>query len=324
MKLSGNDINTVFALNGDDENSATYAFSWALSKSPILLRETIHDLVKHDVASEQILIEAQKHGQDKGFTDIEILIRNVCHIIFEAKRYWELPSTVQLEKYAARLETSHVSIPLIVSLSAASREYSKRRLPRTIGKIPLEHRSWMDIYTLVQKAYCNTKSREEKLWLHEFETHLGGYVSVRNQQDSWVFVVVLSAQPITEDRSYTWIDVVDQDNHYFHPIANRWPVVPPNYIAFRYGGQLRTVHHIESYEVVTDLSYVNLNWPKTDSDHFVYKLGRAMKPPVIVRNGSIFASGHNWCIIDTLLSGTYETISDARDESNRRLQAINN
>ena len=137
MKLSGNDINTVFALNGDDENSATYAFSWALSKSPTLLRETIYDLVKHDVASEPILIEAQKHGQDKGFTDIEILIRNVCHIIFEAKRYWELPSTAQLEKYAARLETSHVSIPLIVSLSAASREYSKRRLPRTIGNIPL-------------------------------------------------------------------------------------------------------------------------------------------------------------------------------------------
>ena len=216
VKLSGNDINTVFALNGDDENSATFAFSWALSKSPTLLRETIYDLVKHDVASEQILIEAQKHGQDKGFTDIEVLIRNVCHIIFEAKRYWELPSTAQLEKYAARLETSHVSKPLIVSLSAASREYSKRRLPRTIGNIPLEHRSWADIHALAQQAYCNTKSREEKLWLREFEIHFRGYVSVRNQQDNWVFVVVLSAKPITEDRRYTWIDVVDQDNHYFH------------------------------------------------------------------------------------------------------------
>ena len=112
MKLSDNDINTVFALNGDDENSATYAFSWALSKSPALLRETIYDLVKRDVASEQVLIEAQKHGQDKGFTDIEILIRKVCHIIFEAKRYWELPSTVQLEKYAARWKQP-VSIPLL-------------------------------------------------------------------------------------------------------------------------------------------------------------------------------------------------------------------
>lgn len=45
MKLSGNDINTVFALNGHDENSATYAFSWALSKSPTLRRETIYDLI---------------------------------------------------------------------------------------------------------------------------------------------------------------------------------------------------------------------------------------------------------------------------------------
>ena len=147
MKLSGNDINTVFALNGDDENSATYAFGWALSKSPTLLRKTIYDLVNlDDVEPEQILIEAQKHGQDKGFTDIEILIPNACHIIFEAKRNWELPSVEQLEKYATRFEIADEPTPLIVSLSAASREYSERQLPcRRIGGIPLEHRSWKDI-----------------------------------------------------------------------------------------------------------------------------------------------------------------------------------
>ena len=323
MKLSGNDINTVFALNGVDENSATYAFSWALSKSPTLLRETIDDLVGCDVESEQVIIEVQKHGKDKGFTDIEILIRNVCHIIFEAKRYWELPSTAQLEKYATRLENNNVSKPLIVSISAASREYSRRRLPRTICNIPLEHRSWTDIYAVVQKAYCNTKSREEKLWLHEFEIHLRGYVSMRNPQDNRVFVVSLSQAPIEEGEDYTWIDVVEEDNHYFHPVGNRWPVTPPNYIAFRYGRQLQSVHYIESYEVVTDLSSVNENWPETDSDHFVYNLGPAMRPAGIVENGSIFPSGHNWCIIDTLLSGAYTTISDARDESKRRLNAIN-
>jgi len=196
-------LNNVFALNGDDENSATYAFSWALSKSPALLCETIYDLVEDGVASEQIFIEAQKYGQDKGFTDIEIFIRNVCHIIFEAKRYWELPATAQLEKYANRLETSHVPKLLIVSLSAASQEYARRRLPCTIGNIPLQHRSWADIHNLVLRADSNTKLREEKLWLREFETHLRGYVSVRNQQDNWVYVVALSRDPIKEGGSGT-------------------------------------------------------------------------------------------------------------------------
>lgn len=320
MKLSGNDINTVFALNGDDENSATYAFSWALSKSPTLLRKTIYDLVNLEVASEQILIEAQKHGQDRGFTDIEILIPNACHIIFEAKRNWELPSVEQLEKYATRFETAHEPVPMIVSLSATSREYSERQLPcRRIGGIPLEHRSWKDVRELVEQAYSNTKSLKEKLWLREFKNHLRGYVSMRNPIDNRVLVVSLSQAPINEGEDYTWIDVVEDDNHYFHPVGNRWPVTPPNYIAFRYGGQLQSVHYIESHTVVTDLSSVNENWPQIHSDYFVYDLGPAMNPPVIVTNGAIHPAGHYWCIIDTLLSGDYTTISDARDETNRRL-----
>lgn len=280
-------------------------------------------LFKHDVASEQILIEAQKHGQDKGFTDIEILIRDVCHIIFEAKRYWELPSTAQLEKYAARLETNHVSKPLIVSLSTASREYSKRRLPRTIGNIPLEHRSWADIYALVQQAYSNTRSRKEKLWLREFEIHLRGYVSVRNQQDNRVLVVALSEEPIREGNSYRWIDAVEKDNSYFHPIGSPpWPAEPPNYIAFRYEGQLQSVHYVKSYREVADPSTVNENWKSTDSYQFVYELGPAMRPPVTVRTG-FRGNGHRLCIIDTLLSGVYETIRDAHKETKRRLNENN-
>ena len=242
MKLFGNDINTVFALNGVDENSVTYAFSWALSKSPTLLRYTIYDLVECDVESEQVIIEIQKYGKDKGFTDIEILIRNVCHIIFEAKRYWELPSTEQLEKYAGRLETSNESKSLIVSLSAASQEYAKSRLP-PISNISLVHRSWADLHALVLGAYDKAKSREEKFWLREFKSHLRRYVSMRNPRDNLVYVVSLNKDPITE--GYTWIDVVEKDKRYFHPVGNGWPVEPPNYIAFRYHGRLQSVHYIK-------------------------------------------------------------------------------
>ena len=142
-------------------------------------------------------------------------------------------------------------------------------------------------------------------------------------QDDMVYVVSLSQKPIKENCDYRWADAVEKDKHYFHPIKKTWPSVPPNYIAFRYGGQLQSVHQIKSYKVVTDTSSENKNWPKTDSEHFVYDLGPAMEPPVIVRNGSIWPSGRYWCAIDTLLSGACKTISDARDETKRRLNAIN-
>lgn len=321
LRQSGNDVDTVFALNGVDENSATFALGWVLSKSPALLHATIHNLAQIDIEPGQALIDVQKHGKDKGYTDIEILTPNSCNIIIEAKQHWVLPSEEQLKKYATRLKAGRVIRPLIVSLSAASRDYAKRRLPCSISNISLVHRSWADLDALVYKAYSNTKSREEKHWLREFKIHLRRYVSMRNQQDNWVFVVSLSSRYIKKDSSYTSIDVVDKDNQYFHPVGNRWPVMPPNYIAFRYGGQLQSVHHIESYEVVTDLSSANMNWPKTDSDYFLYNLGPAMKPPVTIRNGSIWNSGRYWCAIDTLLSGAYKTISGARDESYRRLEA---
>jgi hypothetical protein len=323
LRLFGTETNTVFALNGTDENSATIAFGWALSKSPELLRVIVNDLVKLTIDPEQTTIELQKYGEDKGFTDIEIFCPNVCHIIIEAKRNWELPSTAQLEKYVDRLNSGHLSNPLILSLSAASQEYATSHLSATINKIPLVHRSWADLQTLVRRAYSRTNFYEEKLWLRELETHLKGYTSMKNPRDNMTFVVVLSASPIKDGDSYSWIDVVGKDECYFHPVGNRWPVVPPNYVGFRYEGILRSVHHIESYEVVTDVSSVNEHWPKTSTNHFVYKLGQAMKPSTVVKNGSIWPSGRYWCAIDTLLSGSYETIAEARDETNKRLEANN-
>ena len=186
LKLFGNDVNNIYALNGVDENSATYAYGWALSKSPTLLRTTIQDLVQRDIDPEQASIEVQKYEKDKGYTDIEICIPNSCHIIIEAKRYWELPLITQLKKYAERLKTGHMLSPLLVSLSAASREYAKRWLPCTTNKVPLKHRSWADLHALVHQAYRSTKSKEEKLWLREFKIHLRGYVSMRNPQDNCI------------------------------------------------------------------------------------------------------------------------------------------
>ena len=143
---------------------------------------------------------------------------------------------------------------------------------------------------------------------------------MRNSRDKRVYVVALSTKSFKDGGDYRWVDVVEKDKHYFHPIRKGWPKVPPNYIAFRYDGQLQSVHNIESYEVVTDPSTVNENWLESDSEHFLYKLGPAMKPPETVRSGPIWNS-RCWCIIDALLSGTCKTISEAVTETKRREEA---
>ena len=327
LKLSGNEVDTVFALNGVDENSATCAFGYVLSRSPALLRAVIRDLAKIGIDPEQATIEVQKHEKDdKGGTDIEIHIPNSCDIIIESKRGWELPSEDQLEKYAARLKTGKVSNPLMVSLSAASQDYAESQQRPRIRDICLVHRSWKDLHRLVQRAHRSTTSKEEKRWLREFEIHLGGYVSMRNPRDNMVYMVVLSQRRINGD--YTWIDIVYKDNRYFHPIGNKYPKKPPNYIGFRYGGQLRSVHHIDGYEAVNtpNLSSVNKNWRDLDLDtggqyYFVYKLGPAMKPGKPIKNGSIWPNGRFECAIDTLLSGACKTISAAKKETDKRLES---
>ncbi len=150
---------------------------------------------------------------------------------------------------------------------------------------------------------------------------------MRNPQDNMVYVVSLSHKPIKQNSHYTWIDAVEKDECYFHPLKKGWPDVPPNYIAFRYDGQLQSVHYIESYQVVDDLSAINESWPEKDADsdpdHLLYKLGPAMRPPYTVRSGPIW-NRRIRCAIDTLLSGAYENISEAKKETIRRLDGINN
>ena len=141
---------------------------------------------------------------------------------------------------------------------------------------------------------------------------------MKNPRDNMVYVVSLSKASIKEDGDYTWIDVVEKDRCYFHPVGKGWPKEPPNYIAFRYDGELQSVHYIESAKVVIDPSSVNKNWLKSDYNQFLYKLGPAMKPSSTVKSGRIW-NQHHKCIIDTLLSGVCKTIRDAEIETNRRL-----
>jgi len=321
LVVRGRSTESVFGLLGMDENSATFALGWVLERSPVLLARFVADVVGHPLDVWNAFIHLQKHREQGGFTDIEIAATERFHIVVEAKRDWTVPDEEQLGRYAVRMSDSGGERRL-VSLSAAPSSYGDRHLPSEIAGIRVLHRSWTDVRRMAEACRADASSNEEKLWLRQLAEHLEEYIAVDQVNSNLVYVVSLGLNPMVEGQTHTWVDVVEKDGNYFHPIASGWPQQPPNYIGFRYHGQLQSVHHIDSYDVVANLAERNSLWRETDEDQFVYRLGPPMRPAHEIRTGNIFRNGRVWCAIDTLLSGAYATISDARDESQRRKESI--
>lgn len=320
LTIHGNPITNVFGLKGTNENSATFALGWALERCGHFRRAMLRLWLDLEADDCDTLITLQKHGQDGGYTDIEVHSAGRFHAIIEAKRSWELPTQEQLQRYRSRLISGSTGVQRMVSITAASAKFAKHYLPAETDGASVIHQSWGEVRRLAEDARTAATSHEEKLWLSHLTEHLGDFVAMDRITDNSVYVVSLGLDAISEGSGYTWIDVVEKDGRYFHPMGGAgWPVQPPNYIGFRYHGRLQSIHHIESHDVVQDLSVLNPAWPKTDTFHFVYILGPAMRPTSEVRTGNIFRSGRVYCAIDTLLSGAFKTISDARNETKRRL-----
>lgn len=310
---------------GKDENSATYALGWVLERSPHFASMLASEIAGRPVDVSNLRIALQKSGNDRGYTDVELRCSNLLHAIIEAKRGFELPSAEQLLRYRPRLNESGFDAVALVSMSAIPEGIACLRLPQAIKGVPVKHLSWGVVRGLAKVAKRNAVGLEEKLWLRELIEHFEGYAAMNTIRDNMVFVVSLGSGTMRDDSDRTWIDVVEQDGSYFHPVGNHWPIQPPNYIGFRYRGQLQSVHHIEGFDIVSDVSTVNPTWCSTSVDHFVYKLGPAMKPPKHLGAGgshdSVKRSARVWCAIDTLLSGQFGQLGEARDETNRRIKA---
>ena len=154
----------------------------------------------------------------------------------------------------------------------------------------------------------------EKLWLEHLSKHLSEYASMRNPFDSRAFIVSLSQERIRPDHPYTWIDVVEQDDAYFHPYGKRWPVISPAYIGFRYNGQLQHVRYVRGRRIVEDLVAINDRWPVGPRPHCLYALGPPLQPRKPVSSKGLHRGARLWGVaIDLLLSGECATISEAND-----------
>ncbi len=313
----------VFALIGRDENSATFALGWALERSPTFANAFVASLAGRPVATGELHIHLQTRADDRGFTDIELRCGTEFEAIIEAKAGWQVPSDEQFLRYCPRLATGGARQQLLVSVSAANARLARStnlKLPERVDGLKVEHRSWGAIRALAKRSSAAAASFEEKLWLREFVQHMEGFAAMNRIRDNLVYVAALGSDTMVAGGSHTWIDVVEKDGFYFHPVGDRFPRKPVNYIGFRYRGRLQSVHRVASFEIMPDVRTVNPLWYPSVGDHFVYKLGPAMRPPVTMKAGSgIRMSARAWCAIDTLLSGEFETLTEARDETKRRL-----
>jgi len=318
LLLHNREIDTVFQLLGDDENDLTYSVGWALYRSPAFLKEFLSSVIQFEGRVNDVVLRLQHHKHGRGITDIELELPGHFHVIVEAKRGWTVPTRQQLGKYARRLQASSPKTKRLVVLSECSSEYAAQLLGcNKVYGVPLAKVQWKSVAKLAAKA-SRRASRAEKRLIHELLVYLNRSVIMQQSESNRVYGVAL-AKGTERGWKISWIDIVKHRRRYFHPLDSYWPKVPPNYIAFRYGGKLGSIHHVDACEVVTRLHRYIPEIPNDEwNPMYLYSLGRPFAPAKTVHTGNIYPNGHVWCMLDTLF--TSKTIAEARDLSHRREQ----
>lgn len=319
----GSKVTSVFQLIGTLENDITKSIAWAFCQCPYFSKYVFDEMFGIDCDPKKIQIAYQQWETDKGITDLEITDGELFYAIIEAKRGWILPGADQLTLYSERknLRESRAKYKAIVSMSECSPEYADSYLPfKIVNDIPIKHLSWKRLYEIASITVGQSNNAQKQL-LRELMEYFRRIMTMQQITSNWVYVVSLSYEK-AEGSDLSYVDIVEKKGMYYHPFGVRgWPKEAPNYVAFRYGGQLQSIHHIENYTVTRKMHEVIPELPdeEWDTDHFVYNLGPAIKPSKVVKTGNIYASGRKWAMLDLLL--TSDTISEACDLSAQRVNS---
>jgi hypothetical protein len=320
--LQANKISNVFQLLGTlgtYENDMSRSVAWALRQCPEFLRAFVKATAGVELDPRMTSIQLQLAKDAAGITDIEIESPGIVHIIVEAKRGITLPTERQLSMYAGRLAIDSKGTRFLVGLTDCPPAYVKAYFTtKKLNGIPVVHLSWAEVLKLARQAYSRSALKEKYL-IDELVSYLEGLVTMQQVDSNLVYVVSLSAnQP--DGWGVSWIEVVTKKGKYFHPVGNNWPATPPNYIAFRYGGELQSIHHIDDYDVVTDIHDAIPEIPNGEitGSLFVYRLGPAFRPDHRVPS-RVNYSGRRWCMLDTLF--TCDSIDAASRLSTKRRKA---
>ncbi|CAG0936914.1 hypothetical protein TFLX_05811 [Thermoflexales bacterium] len=313
-------LHTIFDLLGDNENDITASIGWASAQSETFLTCLLKEVFPGQYLGQKTEIRLQDAAGsiDYGYTDIEIESDRI-HVIIEAKRGWHLPDRNQLEKYAVRFKSKKVKNAVVVMAECVP-TYAAMHLQRMVGQIPVHYLSWKQIAQIADQC-AGQATRKEKYLLHDLHTYLRGIMSMQNQNSNLVYVVSLGTDT-PEWSTVSWIEFITKKKRYFHPYDKNWPKEPPNYLGFRYYGQLQSIHHVEGYEIVSDLHTrikeirSGMNW----GDMALYTLGPPITPQHIVKTGNVYGPGHDWVALDLLL--TCQTVSEARTLTKKRAGAV--
>ncbi|MCR5323020.1 MAG: hypothetical protein K6E85_07105 [Lachnospiraceae bacterium] len=319
----GGKVTSVFQLIGTLENDITKSVAWALCQCPVFAKKVFDGLFDIDCVPEKIRINYQVAEKEKGITDLEITDDEFFYAIIEAKRGWNLPCADQLSLYYDRSNFSNSTVQnkAIITMSECSVEYADEYLPfKEIQGIPIKHLPWRRLYDLAKESIPVSNNAQKRL-LAELMEYFGGIMTTQQKSSNWVYVVSLSNDR-AGDSNLTYIDIVEKKGKYYHPFGNKWPKEAPNYIAFRYHGQLQSIHHIESYVITKNVHDEISEMPDEEWNdaHFVYTLGPAIKPSKTVKAGEkVRMAARVWAMLDLLL--TEDTVSKAMELSKQRMNS---
>ncbi len=219
LYLHGRQIDSIFQLLGEDENDISYGVAWSLANCPSFLDVFLKSQVKRNCLSQDVIIRLQHSQKKGGITDIEIESPGSFYVIIEAKKGWQLPGKVQLQKYANRhaFKRSQAPLKLILALSECGPDYAKANLEVCeVSGIPVKPISWKDIAELADRAR-SVGSHSEKHVLDELLIYLRGLISMHKLDSNWVYVVALG-QGKPDGWGISWIDIVTKRKSYFHPM----------------------------------------------------------------------------------------------------------
>jgi hypothetical protein len=322
LRLHGRAVHTVFDLLGDKEDDITYSLGWALAQSDELVVSLLGEVFDTE-PDEPSAILLQNTVAGAGRTDVEIQTESV-HLILEAKRGWDLPRPGQLEQYAARFAKDKALAQAIAVIAECSPAWARPRIPEAVEGIPVHYISWRRVANIVERTAAEIRSSAKKRLLRELHQYMKGLMTMQNVTSNMVFVVALGVDELV-DGGPSFADIVTEHHRYFHPLAGNWPKEPPNYLGFRFWGQLQQIRHVEDYELheapwetISGLKGKLDDWEP--SPHMFYELGPAIRPPHSVKTGGLYGPGHHWAGLDLLL--TSQTLREARDKTQQRLAAV--
>ena len=325
LSLHGGKVETVFHLIGNNENALTKSLGWCLSQAPSFLDCLGSVLGTPDLSARNATIKLQEYQPETGITDLEIYARGYAAWIIEAKRGFTVPSMDQLRKYAERLTQleDRDAVRGLVVLAASDRKnkWLSQRLPAEIDHIPIRSLSWRDVQGMAGQARSGVGPIRKSL-LGQFQIYLDSEAEMQNQNSNWVYVVSLSYENFGGVTSF--VDVVKRYRKYFHPVGgdrSGWPIEPPNYLAFRYDGHLQSIHHVDDYEMTTNLGPFFPDQPSEEQKPlFLYHLGPPICPAKPTPTGAPLQAARRWCYIDLLL--TSNTIAEALSATKERERVL--